>query len=155
METREKNALYAFLIGTLAVGAVASFFTGPAIAGWYAGLAKPAFNPPDWVFAPVWTALYLMMGFAAWRAWRVAGTRSAAIILYFIQLALNFVWSIFFFGLHQIAFALADAIALAVAILLTMVAFFRTERIAGLLMLPYLGWAAFAAFLNAELWRLN
>jgi benzodiazapine receptor len=150
-----RHVLYAFLIGTLVVGATASVFTEPNIAGWYARLAKPSFNPPNFVFAPVWTALYVAMAVAAWRAWRVEGVRSAALTLYFLQLTLNFLWSFVFFAQHQIAMALADIVGLWIAILAAAIAFFRADRVASLLMLPYLAWVTFAALLNLEIWRLN
>jgi benzodiazapine receptor len=150
-----RHILYAFLIGTLIVGATASVFTEPNIAGWYASLKKSDFNPPNFVFAPVWTALYVMMAVAAWRAWRIEGVRSVALTLYFLQLTLNFLWSLVFFAQHHIAMALADIAGLWIAILITAIAFFRGDRIAGLLMLPYLAWVSFAAVLNYEIWRLN
>jgi translocator protein len=124
---------------------------------WYAHLAKPAFNPPAWIFAPVWTLLYLVMGIAAWLVWRqrrVART-APALTLFLLQLALNAAWSWLFFGLHQIGWALVDLAALWLAIGATLLAF-RTHRpLAGLLLVPYLLWVSFAALLNFELWRLN
>jgi tryptophan-rich sensory protein len=150
-----RQILYAFVIGTLVVGATASVFTEPNIAGWYASLTKPSFNPPNFVFAPVWTALYVMMAVAAWRAWRVEGVRSVALTLYFLQLTLNFLWSLVFFAQHQIAMALADIAGLWIAIVATTIAFFRADQVAGLLMLPYIAWVSFAAVLNADIWRLN
>ncbi|HTT99245.1 MAG TPA: TspO/MBR family protein [Rhizomicrobium sp.] len=154
-KTYERRILYAFLIGTLVVGSTASVFTEPNIAGWYAALAKPSFNPPNFVFAPVWTALYVMMAVAAWRAWRVAGVMSVALMLYFLQLTFNFAWSLIFFAQHLIEIALIDIAVLWIAILATMIAFFRADRIAGWLMLPYLVWVSFAAALNWEILRLN
>ena len=151
----DRRVLYAFLIGTLVVGLAASVFTEPNIAGWYAALAKPSFNPPNFVFAPVWTALYVAMAVAAWRAWRVAGVMSVALSLYFLQLTFNFAWSLIFFAQHLIEIALIDIAVLWIAILATTIAFFRADRIAGLLMLPYLAWVSFAAVLNYEIWRLN
>jgi len=151
----ERRALYAFVIATLIVGLSASLFTEPEIAGWYAGLAKPGFNPPNWIFAPVWTTLYVLMAFAAWRVWRVAGLRSAPLVLYLVQLVLNFAWSLIFFRAHRIELALIDIVLLWVAILATTIAFFRRDALAGALMLPYLAWVGFAAVLNYEIARLN
>ncbi len=151
----DRRVLYAFLIGTLLVGATASVFTEPNIAGWYSALAKPNFNPPNFVFAPVWTALYVMMAVAAWRAWRVVGVMSVALMLYFLQLTFNFAWSLIFFAEHLIDAALIDIVALWLAIAATAIAFFRADRLAGLLMLPYLAWVSFAGLLNFEIWRLN
>jgi len=150
-----RRILYAFVIGTLVVGVTASLFTEPNIAGWYAALAKPSFNPPNWIFAPVWTALYVMMAVATWRAWRVVGVMSVALMLYFLQLTLNFAWSLIFFAQHLVWVALLDIAALWIAILATAIAFFRADRGAGLLMLPYLAWVSFASALNYEIWRLN
>jgi tryptophan-rich sensory protein len=154
-ENPERRALYAFLIGTLAIGASASFFTEPNIAGWYAGLVKPSFNPPNWIFAPVWTALYVLMGLAAWRAWRKAGVMSVALTLYFLQLTFNFAWSLIFFAQHLIAIALADIVLLLISVLATTIAFVRLDRLAGAMMMPYLAWVAFTTLLNYEIWRLN
>jgi tryptophan-rich sensory protein len=155
MNARRAVALAAFLAVTLAVGVTAAIFTEPQIAGWYATLAKPSFNPPNAVFAPAWTTLYILMAVAAWRVWRVTGLMSVALTLYFLQLTLNFAWSMIFFGQHQVALALADIAALWLAILATLFAFFRADRWAGMLMLPYLAWVGFAAVLNYEIWRLN
>jgi benzodiazapine receptor len=154
-ENRERRVLYAFLIGTLLVGLSASLFTEPNIATWYAGLVKPSFNPPNWVFAPVWTALYVLMGFAAWRTWRVAGVMSVALTLYFLQLTFNFAWSLIFFAQHLIAIALADIVVLWITIAATIISFWRTDRWAGVMMLPYLAWVSFATLLNYEIWRQN
>lgn len=154
-ENRQRRVLYAFLIGTLLVGLSASLFTEPNIATWYAGLVKPNFNPPNWIFAPVWTALYVLMGFAAWRAWRVAGVMSVALTLYFLQLTFNFAWSLIFFAQHLIAIALADIAVLWVTIAATAVSFYRTDHWAGVMMLPYLAWVSFATLLNYEIWQLN
>jgi tryptophan-rich sensory protein len=144
-----------FLLATLAVGAVASIFTAPNIAGWYAALVKPSFNPPDWVFAPVWTALYIAMAVAAWRVWRITGWHSGALRLYALQLALNFFWSVIFFKAHLIREAVADLVALFIAVAVTGLVFWRTERTAGLLFIPYLAWTGFALALNYDLWILN
>ncbi|HWA88425.1 MAG TPA: TspO/MBR family protein [Rhizomicrobium sp.] len=150
-----RAALVAFVALTLGVGLSAAYFTEPEIAGWYTTLAKPSFNPPNWVFAPVWTTLYVVMAVAAWRTWRVAGLMSVALSLYLLQLTLNFAWSLIFFGQHEIALALVDIAALWIAILATVIAFFRADGWAGALMLPYLAWVGFAGVLNYEIWRLN
>jgi translocator protein len=125
--------------------------------GWYAGLKKPSFNPPDAVFGPVWTALYTMMGVAAWLVWRRAGCRAArwALTLFVGQLALNAAWSWLFFGLHRPGLAFAEIVVLWLAIAATLVAFWRWQWQAGALMAPYLAWVGFAAVLNFSLWRLN
>jgi tryptophan-rich sensory protein len=147
--------LLAFLLLTLAVAATAGLATEPEIAGWYRTLVKPAFNPPNWIFAPVWTTLYILMAIAAWRVCRVTGLFAWAMALFFVQLGLNFAWSFLFFHFHQIALALCDILALLLAILLTTVSFWRIDRTAGTMFLPYLAWVSFAALLNAAIWKLN
>lgn len=124
---------------------------------WYAGLNKPAWNPPNWVFGPVWTYLYLTMAWAASRVWRKGGwsNQRAPILVYLVQLILNASWSPIFFGLHQPGFAFAEILLLWVAIAGTLVLFLRVDRLAGFLLAPYLAWVSFAAFLNFTLWRLN
>ena len=151
----QRRPLYCFLLVTLGVGALASLFTTPQIPTWYAGLNHPSIAPPNWVFAPVWTALYVVMAVAAWRAWKVIGLRSMAMAAFAIQLALNFAWSAIFFGLHDIAGALAEIVVLDLVILTTVILFFRHDWLAGLLMLPYLAWTLFASFLTYAFWGLN
>jgi tryptophan-rich sensory protein len=151
----KRRPLYLFLIATLAVGASASVFTEPNIATWYAGLNHPAIAPPNWVFAPVWTTLYIMIAIAGWLAWKRAGLKSLEMAAFAIQLALNFAWSLVFFSLHQIGAALVEIIVLDLAILATLILFIRRSMWAGLLLLPYLGWTCFATLLTWEFWRLN
>jgi benzodiazapine receptor len=124
---------------------------------WYAQLAKPAWNPPSWIFGPVWTALYAMMAVAAWLVWREDGFRARArpLGLFLLQLTLNAAWSPLFFGLKSPALAFVVIVLLWLAILATLQAFWRANRISGALLLPYLGWVTFAAVLNFTLWRLN
>jgi translocator protein len=121
---------------------------------WFNALAKPSFMPPTWLFPPVWSTLYFLMAIAAWRVYRVDGVR-AAIVLWFVQLVANAAWTPLFFGLHRIGFALADIVVLIVLIVATTIAFFRRDRLAGALMIPYLAWAAFATALTFAIWRLN
>ena len=151
----QRRALLAFVALTLVVGAAGSIFTQPNIATWYAGLRQPTFAPPNWVFAPVWTTLYVMMAVAAWRVWRITGTRSFPMAAWGVQLALNFAWSALFFGLHQIGLALLEIALMWLAILVTTLQFARHDRLAALLLLPYLGWVSFAAALNHAFWTLN
>ena len=124
---------------------------------WYATLSKPAWNPPNWLFGPVWGILYLLMAIAAWLVWRHVGQPGAALALglYALQLALNAAWSWIFFGRHQLGMALIEILALLLAILATLIAFWRVEPLSGYLLLPYLLWVAFASVLNLTLWRLN
>lgn len=121
---------------------------------WYASLKKPAWNPPGWIFGPVWTALYLMMATSAWLVWRRVGWNQAH-IAYFIQLLLNASWTPLFFGAHAIGWALVVIIALWLAIAFTRTAFGRIDLVASRLLLPYLGWVTFATLLNASMWWLN
>ncbi|MCX7281846.1 MAG: tryptophan-rich sensory protein [Alphaproteobacteria bacterium] len=150
-----RRPLYVFLILTLAVGAGASMFTTPQIPTWYASLNHPSITPPNYLFAPVWTTLYILMAIAAWLVWKKTGTRSVEMAAFALQLLLNFGWSLMFFALHSIGGALAEIIALDLAIMTTTILFFRRDRIAGLLFLPYLGWTAFATVLTHAFWRLN
>jgi len=146
------------LLITLAIGIVASLFTTPQIAGWYASLQKPAFNPPNWLFAPVWTTLYIMIAIAAYLVWKRRDTSPAyrkAKRVYFWQLLLNFSWSIIFFGLHQVLIALMVIVLLWLSIIITMFAFKRFSATACWLLLPYLLWVSFAALLNFSIYVLN
>lgn len=124
---------------------------------WYARLSKPSWNPPNWIFGPVWTVLYIMMAVAAWRIWRFGGdeSRRKALVLFLIQLCLNAAWSPLFFGLKQPALAFGDIVLLWFAICATTSVFFKMDRVAGWLMVAYLAWVSFAAVLNAALWRMN
>jgi len=124
---------------------------------WYAGLAKPSWNPPNNWFAPVWIALYAMMAVAAARVWRLKGFRGAGVALglFLIQLALNASWSFLFFGLHRPGWALLDIVLLWLAIAATILEFRRHDRFAAGLLLPYLAWVSFATALNVAIWRLN
>lgn len=124
---------------------------------WYAALAKPSWTPPSFVFAPVWSILYVLMGLAAWLVWRRAGFfgAGAAFGLFLFQLFLNALWSYLFFGLHRPDFAFSDIVALWLVILVNTIAFWKISTPAGLLMLPYLAWVSFAGVLNLQLWRLN
>ena len=139
---------------TLAMAGVgATNLPGP----WYAQLQKPALTPPDWVFGPVWTLLYLLMGVAAGLVWQKVGLRQArvALGLYLVQLALNAAWSWLFFGLHWPGWALVDIGLLWLAIAATIAAFSRISVAAAWLLAPYLAWVSFASYLNFMLWRLN
>lgn len=140
----------------LCFGAAAAGALTPPDA-WFAGLVKPSWQPPDAVFGPVWTLLYTLMAVAAWRVHRRAGWAAArgALGLFLLQLALNAAWTPLFFGLHRIDLALIDILALDLALVATIVAFRRHDRVAAFLLLPYLAWILFATTLTAALWRLN
>jgi tryptophan-rich sensory protein len=150
-------ALALFVALCLGVGALGAAVTQTSVATWYANLVKPSFTPPDRVFGPVWTVLYLLMAIAAWRVWRSADrdTTRGPLTLFALQLALNLGWSVVFFGLQKIGAAVATIFVLDVGVVVTMLAFRTVDRPAALLMVPYLGWVAFATLLNIALWRLN
>ncbi len=139
-------------------GVVGSFFTAPAISSWYAGLVKPEINPPGWVFGPVWTLLYLLMGIALFLVWkRGFKERDSKIGLLFfaLQLVLNSLWSIIFFGSQNPGLALVEIIIFWLAILLTIIYFFRVSKWSAILLLPYLLWVSLAIYLNYSIWLLN
>jgi len=154
-------ALVLFLLLCYAVAAIGAIFTAPSIPTWYAALVKPSFNPPNWIFAPVWTILYGLMAIAAWLIWRIPAVapvtchRRKALILFYIQLTLNFIWTRVFFSTHQLLAALIIIILLWIAIVITTIRFWPLNRLAGILMLPYLAWVTFAGLLNYELFHLN
>jgi tryptophan-rich sensory protein len=152
--TRTILGLVAALAASFAPGWFGSQFM-PGV--WYAQLVKPSWTPPNWLFGPVWTALYAMMAVAAWLVWKRDGFRRAGLALgvFIVQLVLNGVWSWLFFGLQQIALAFFEIVALWAAILAATVLFWRRARPAGILMLPYLAWVTYAAALNFALWRMN
>ena len=139
-------------------GAIGSLATTPKISTWYATLGKPAFAPPNWLFAPVWISLYLLMGIAAFLVWRRGlGDRQVKIALgiFLIQLVLNSLWSVAFFGLESPFYGVSVIIVLWIALLFTILRFFKLSTVAGLLLLPYILWVSFAAILNVSLWVLN
>ncbi|WP_345815465.1 TspO/MBR family protein [Paraburkholderia sp. PREW-6R] len=148
---RRWPSLLAFLLLTLAAAGTASQFLPDA---WYAALNKPAFNPPNWLFPPAWTALYVLMAIAAWRVWKSGGL-SVPIAVWVVQLFFNAAWMWLFFGLHRPAAALVDIVVLLVLIVGLTFAFWRRDRWAGAMLVPYVGWVAFAAVLNHALWQLN
>jgi len=146
-----------FFVGVSFLAAlVGSAFTTPSIAGWYQTLNKPSFNPPNWVFGPVWTLLYVLMGVAAYMVWEKGGKESKpALTAFGVQLALNSLWSVVFFGFHQLLLAFVEILLLWLAIAATMKLFRPFSRKAFWLMAPYLAWVSFAAFLNFTVWGLN
>ena len=150
------RALLLFVLATSATGAIGALASIHA-AELYAQLDRPRWAPPASVFGPVWTVLYLLIAVAGWLAWRERNARGrrAALVLYFTQLALNALWSWLFFGWHLGALALVDVCVLWLAVLATMVQFWRLRPLACALLLPYLLWVSFATALNAAVWRLN
>ena len=160
----------AVIVSELA-GIIGSVFTTPSIAGWYAGIVKPALNPPAWVFGPVWTTLFVLMGIAAFLVWSSYAEASAdkkkgikvALILFGTQLVLNTLWSIIFFGstsltingLNNIGIALIEIVFLWLAILATIIAFAKISKPAAWRLVPYILWVSFAMYLNYAIWALN
>ena len=142
----------------LFAGFIGSFFTTPAIPTWYAMLQKPSFAPPNWVFFPVWTALFIMMGIALFLIWQKGWEDKkvkTAIYIFAGQLILNTLWSIAFFGQRSPLLGLMEIIILWIAILATILSFMKVSRTAAYLLIPYILWVSFAAFLNFWIWRLN
>jgi translocator protein len=137
----------------LLAGAFGSQFQPGA---WYAALEKPPWNPPSWVFGPVWTVLYILMGVAAWLVWdRYRGAAKVALGLFVVQVIFNALWSYFFFGAQAPGLAFGWIVLLWVLIVATLVLFWRARTVAGVLLLPYLAWVSFATVLNFALWQLN
>jgi translocator protein len=149
----------AIMVSELA-GIIGSIFTTPSIAGWYATLAKPAVNPPAWVFGPVWTILFVLMGISFFFIWKsdysiAPKKRRISIILFFVQLILNTLWSIIFFGLHRPGYAFAEIIILWLVIFAAIFAFSKISKPAAWLLFPYILWVSFAGYLNYLIWILN
>jgi Tryptophan-rich sensory protein (mitochondrial benzodiazepine receptor homolog) len=141
----------------LGIGALGAAVTATSVSSWYPTLAKPSFNPPNSVFGPVWTALYVLMAVAAWRVWRRADrdTARGPLAVFALQLAVNLGWSVAFFGLREIGLAVAVILALDLLVVATALLFRGIDRWAALLLVPYLAWIAFATLLNIAIWRLN
>jgi tryptophan-rich sensory protein len=154
---RDITGLVIAVVGTQAVGALSAVASGGDFEHFFRELRRPPGTPPPAVFGPAWTVLYLLMGIAAWLVWREGITRrtATALGLFALQLALNFAWSLIFFGQQRIGVALMEIAVLWIAILATIVAFWRVRPLAGALLVPYLAWVSFAAYLNAGIWRLN
>lgn len=149
--------LLGFIGITLVAAALGSTATASSVGTWYQDLIKPSWNPPRWIFGPVWTTLYLLMAIAAWRVWRHTEhpARRRALAWFFSQLALNTLWSFLFFGLRNPGLALAEIIVLWGAITMTGLIFWRIDRPAAVLWAPYWAWVSFASVLNGAIWWLN
>lgn len=151
----------AFIINialTLSVGALGSWATAKSVQTWYPTINKPSFNPPNWLFAPVWTSLYVLIGIAAYLVWIrrdkiVHFPRTVAI--YSIQLILNLAWSFIFFYLHEIGFALFEILILLTVIIVNAILFYKINKWAGLMFIPYILWVSFASFLTYNIFILN
>ena len=149
--------LIASLLLPLTVGGIAGMFTSEAIPGWYATLNQPSFNPPNWVFGPVWTTLYILMGISLFIIWKLPASkeRNKAIAVFGVQLFLNFCWSFFFFHFKMIGLALIDIVALWIMIVMMLVYFYRLKPLAAFINIPYLLWVSFATALNTAYFLLN
>lgn len=157
MDARTWALLVVAVLGCEAVGLIGSLATASSVQTWYPTLEKPGFTPPGWFIGATWTLLYAVMGVAVWRIWRYPSSheRSWALGLFGLQLALNAVWTPVFFGLRMPGLALVVILALVAALAATLWSFFRVDRAAGWLLVPYLAWASFATILNASIWWLN
>jgi tryptophan-rich sensory protein len=156
-DRRPLGSLALAILACEVVGASGSVFTAMGLDGWYDTLAKPAFTPPSWVFAPVWTTLFALLGVALWLVWQADATdqRRIALLAFAVQFAFNVAWSAAFFGARSPIAGLAVIAVLWIAIVATIWTFDRVDRRAALLLLPYLAWVSFAAVLNFQLWWLN
>ena len=150
--TRHRPALILFIALVVGAGLAIGYVTAPG--EWYAGLVKPSFNPPNWVFAPVWTVLYVLIAVAGWRVWR-KDAGGSAMKMWWLQLGLNLLWSPAFFAAHRIGLALFIILLMLAAIIAFIVLSWRQERIAAWLFVPYAAWVAFAAMLNGSIFALN
>jgi translocator protein len=152
--TRSALALAGWLVLSFSAAAIGGLFMPGA---WFATLKKPSWNPPNWIFGPVWTALYTTMAIAAWLVWKRGGFagQRVALSLFLAQLLFNALWSPLFFGMHHPGLAFADIALLWLALLGTVAAFWSARPLAGALLVPYLAWVTFASALNFALWRLN
>lgn len=142
----------------LLTGSIAGFFTTAGVNGWYSAAVKPSFNPPNWIFAPVWTALYILMGIALYLIWKSDAEKSVkqtALILFAVPLVLNFFWSFIFFSLQQTGWAFVEIIVMWLAILVTILWFVKISSTAAWLLVPYISWVSFASVLNFYIWKLN
>ncbi len=150
------------IIAALAIpqiaGAIGSLFTFQAIPTWYATIIKPELAPPNWVFGPVWTTLFLLMGLASYLVWKRGWERrdvKIALSVYVVQLALNTIWSILFFGIPSPQLAFYEIVLLWLSIATNIVLFYRISKAAGLMLVPYIAWVSFAGYLNYSIWMLN
>jgi translocator protein len=148
-------ALVGFLAVTFAAAAIGGAATSASVQDWFPGLAKPTWNPPSWLFGPVWGVLYTAMATAAWLVWRTRPTSEAPLLWYWGQLVLNALWSVAFFGMRSPALGVVVILLLLAAIELTRRRFSRVSKVAGILLLPYLAWVSFAAVLNIAIWSMN
>ncbi len=150
-------SLLPFVAVCFAAAGIGALATRSSVKSWYPHLSRPDWTPPDWVFGPVWTTLYLMMAISAWLVWR--GTSSAtarvALTLFGIQLVLNVLWSVVFFGLRRVGAAFAEVLLLWMMLIATAVAFYPLSLLAAWLLIPYIAWVGLASYLNFRIWQMN
>lgn len=156
----DKSKLFKLLISIIlpiGLGSIAGIFTSAAVPEWYTTLNRPSFNPPNWIFGPVWTILYILLGISFFVIWKQPASkkRNQAILVYLLQLILNFAWSFIFFYFNMIGFALIEIILLWISIVIMLVLFYRIKPLASYMNIPYLLWVTFAAILNAGYYILN
>ncbi|MCC5926157.1 MAG: tryptophan-rich sensory protein [Bacteroidetes bacterium] len=154
---KESAIFIGFLVLPLLIGVTASVATASGVSTWYVTLEKPFFNPPNWIFGPVWTVLYLLMGVSSYLVYRSphSGNRRLGLDVYGVMLALNFAWSFLFFYFQRPGLAFIEIIVLWLSIFAMIVFFYRVRPLAGLLQLPYIAWVSFATVLNGAIWWLN
>ncbi len=145
------------IVVCFSAAAIGGIATTSSVGGWYAEIDKPTWNPPDWIFGPVWTLLYLMMAISAWLVWKNSTLESSRFALgwFAFHLLLNVLWSVLFFGLQQPGWAVAEIIILWISIVITIALFYGHSKLAAGLLVPYLCWVTFAAVLNYSIWSLN
>jgi translocator protein len=150
-------SLVPFVVVCFAAAGIGSLFTATSVKTWYAQLRRPEWTPPNWIFGPVWTTLYLLMAISAWLVWRSTSGPDArpALTLFTVQLVLNSLWSLVFFGLRKVGPAFAEILLLWMMIVATTVAFLPMSLLAAWLLIPYLGWVLFASYLNFRIWQMN
>jgi len=154
-KVNEIPKLMVSLIIVFIVGAIGSVATSPQIPVWYATLARPAWAPPNWLFPVVWTILYILIGISLFLVWRKSLESKQALVVFAVQLGLNLLWSLVFFGLHSIVGGLVIILMLWMAILANIIVFYRISKWAGLILLPYLVWVSIASYLNYSIYLLN
>jgi len=154
MSKNKYLSLFLILLITFMASAIGGFTTASFKEPWYSEIVLPTFNPPSWVFGPVWTTLYLFMSVAAWLAWKKSFDRKI-LIVYFIHLFFNAIWSVIFFGFHKIGFALIDLLIILAFIILLMNIYFKVDKISFYLMVPYFLWSSYALTLNTSIFFLN
>ena len=149
--------LISFILVPLLIGGISGYVTVSAISSWYSTLVKPSFNPPNWIFGPVWTSLYILMGYSSYRIYQSpkSDIRNQALTIYGVQLIFNFFWSILFFKFHLLGVALIEISILLVSLIMMFIRFKQIDRTAAFLNIPYLIWVSFATILNASIWYLN